>query len=57
MVDICGPREIRVVLDHMRIEREKCVACWSDFHLQGFHRFELPQLSDMSNRLFVVVIT
>jgi hypothetical protein len=56
-VDICGPREIRVVLDHMRIEREKRVACWSGFHLQGFHRFESPQLSDMSNRLFVVVIT
>jgi hypothetical protein len=27
------------------------------FPLQGVHRFELPQLSDMSNYLFVAVIT
>jgi hypothetical protein len=26
------------------------------FPLQGVHRFKLPQLSDMSNRLFVTAI-
>jgi hypothetical protein len=26
---IYGPREIRMVLDHTRTEREKCVPCWS----------------------------
>jgi hypothetical protein len=38
-------------------EWEAYVACWSDFPLQGVHRFELLRLSDMSNRLFVSVIT
>jgi hypothetical protein len=33
------------------------MACWSGFPPQGVHRFELPRLSDMSNRLFVAVIT
>jgi hypothetical protein len=33
------------------------VACWSAFALQGLHRFEVPRLSDMSNRLFVAVST
>jgi hypothetical protein len=33
------------------------MACWSGFPLQGVHRFESPQLSNMSNRLFVAVIT
>jgi hypothetical protein len=56
-VAICGPREIRMVLDHTRTERGKRVACWSGFPLQGVHRFESPRLSDMSNRLFVAVIT
>jgi hypothetical protein len=36
---------------------EVYVVCCSGFPLQGVHRFELPRLSDMSNRLFVVVIT
>jgi hypothetical protein len=56
-VAICGPREICMVLDHMWTEREKCVACWSGFPLQGVHQFESPRLSDMSNCLFVAVIT
>jgi hypothetical protein len=54
---ICGPREICMVLDHMWTERGKHVACWSGFPLHGVHRFESSWLSDMSNRLFVVVIT
>jgi hypothetical protein len=36
---------------------EVYVLCWSGFPLQGVHRFESPRLSDMSNRLFVAVIT
>jgi hypothetical protein len=36
---------------------EAYVSYWSGFPLQGVHRFESPRLSDMSNRLFVVVIT
>jgi hypothetical protein len=56
-VAICGPREMHMVLDHTRTERGKRAACWSDFPLQGVHRFESPRLSDMSNRLFVLVIT
>jgi hypothetical protein len=36
---------------------EAYVTCWSDFSLQGVHRFKLLRLSDMSNRLFVAVIT
>jgi hypothetical protein len=39
-VDICGSREIRMVLDHTRTEREKRVVCWSDFPLHGVHRFK-----------------
>jgi hypothetical protein len=48
------PREIHMILDHTQTEHGKRVTCWSGFSLQGIHRFELPQLSDMSNRLFVV---
>jgi hypothetical protein len=51
------PREIHMVLDHTRTEHGKRVACWSGFPLQGVHRFKSLRLSDMSNRLFVVVIT
>jgi hypothetical protein len=40
-VAICGPHEIRVVLDHTRTERGKHATCWSGFSLQGVHRFEL----------------
>jgi hypothetical protein len=46
-----------MVLDHTRTERGKRMAYWLDFSLQGVHRFESPRLSDMSTRLFVVVIT
>jgi hypothetical protein len=35
---------------------EAYVSCWLGFPLQGVHRFELPRLSDMSNRLFVAAI-
>jgi hypothetical protein len=35
---------------------EAYVSCWSNFPLQGVHRFESPRLSDMSNRLFVAAI-
>jgi hypothetical protein len=38
-VAICGPHEICMVLDHTRTESEKRVMCWSDFPLQGVHRF------------------
>jgi hypothetical protein len=43
--------------DMRGLEWEAYVACWSGFPLQGVHRFESPRLSDMSNRLFVVVFT
>jgi hypothetical protein len=56
-VAICGPCEIRMVLDHMRTEHGKHVVYWSDFPLHGEHRFESPRLSDVSNCLFVAVIT
>jgi hypothetical protein len=46
-----------MVIDHTRTERGKRVVCWSGFPLQGVHRFESPRLSDMSNRLFVVVFS
>jgi hypothetical protein len=36
---------------------EAYVSCWLGFPLQGVHRFESSQLSDMRNRLFVAVIT
>jgi hypothetical protein len=39
------------------LEWEAYVACWSGFPLQGVHQFKSPRLSDMSNRLFVAVIT
>jgi hypothetical protein len=41
-VAICGPREIRMVLDHTRTKRGKRVACWSGFPLQSVHRFKSP---------------
>jgi hypothetical protein len=46
-----------MVQDHTQIKREGCMVCWSGLPLQGVHRFESLQLSDMSNRLFVAVIT
>jgi hypothetical protein len=39
------------------LEWEVYMMCWSGFPLQGVHRFESSQLSDMSNCLFVAVIT
>jgi hypothetical protein len=36
---------------------EAYVTCCSGFALHGVHRFESPQLSDMSNCLFVAVFT
>jgi hypothetical protein len=56
-VAIREPREIHIVLEHTWNERGKCVAYWSGFPLQRVYRFESPRLSDMSNRLFVAVIT
>jgi hypothetical protein len=56
-IAICGPREIRMVVDHTRTERGKRVACWLGFSLQVVHRFESPRLSDMSNCLFVAVFS
>jgi hypothetical protein len=47
-VAICEPREICMVEGHTWTKNEKCVACWSDFPLQGVHRFESPWLLDMS---------
>jgi hypothetical protein len=39
------------------LEWEAYVTCCSSFPLQGVHRFESLRLSDMSNCLFVAVIT
>jgi hypothetical protein len=39
------------------LEWEAYVACWSGFLLQGVHQFESLRLSDISNQLFVAVIT
>jgi hypothetical protein len=56
-VAICGPREICMILDHMQTEHEKHVAYWSGFPLQVVHQFKSSRLLDMSNCLFVAVIT
>jgi hypothetical protein len=45
-----------MVRDHTQIKRGGHMACWSGFLMHGVHRFESPQLSDMSNRLFVAII-
>jgi hypothetical protein len=47
-VALYGSREIRIVDGHTQTEREKCVAYWSGFPLQGVYQFELPRLSNMS---------
>jgi hypothetical protein len=39
------------------LEWEVYMACYSGFSLRGAHRFESPRVSDMSNHLFVAVIT
>jgi hypothetical protein len=36
---------------------EAYMICWSGFPLHDVYRFESSRLLDMSNRLFVVVIT
>jgi hypothetical protein len=46
-----------MIRDHTQIKRGGRMACWSGFPLQGVHRFESSRLSDMSNRLFMTVIT
>jgi hypothetical protein len=35
-VNVCGAREIRMVLDHMRTERGMRAVCWSGFPLLGY---------------------
>jgi hypothetical protein len=47
-VDIRGPREICMIEGHTWTEREKRVAYWSGFPMQGVHRFKSPRLSNMS---------
>jgi hypothetical protein len=44
-------------LDVHGLQWEAYVVCWSGFPLQGVHRFESLRHSDMSNRLFVTVIS
>jgi hypothetical protein len=39
-VAIYEPREIHMILDHIRTEREKRVAYWSGFPLHDVHRFK-----------------
>jgi hypothetical protein len=46
-----------MVMDYTRTECGKRVACWLGLPLQGVHRFESLRLSEMSNRLFVVVFS
>jgi hypothetical protein len=61
----CRLCERLLYVDHMRYVWSrpyvnwagKRVTCWSGFLLNGVHRFESSRLSDMSNRLFVPVIT
>jgi hypothetical protein len=45
------------VREHTQIKHGGRMVCCSGFPLQGVHRFESLRLSDMSNRLFVTVIT
>jgi hypothetical protein len=47
-VAIHGLFEIHMVEGHTRIKQGKRVACWSGFSMQGVHRFQSPQLSDMN---------
>jgi hypothetical protein len=46
-----------MVRDHTQIKHGGHMACWSSFPLQGVYRFKSPRLSNMSNCLFVAVIT
>jgi hypothetical protein len=43
--------------DIRRLTWEAYMSCVLGYPLQGVHRFESPQLLDMSNRLFVTVFT
>jgi hypothetical protein len=53
----CDTYGLGSYVGYMWTEHVKRVAYWSDCPLRGVHRFESPRLSDMSNRLFVTVIT
>jgi hypothetical protein len=46
-----------MIRNHTQIKRGWHVVCCSGFPLHGVHRFESSLLSEMSNRLFVAVIT
>jgi hypothetical protein len=46
-----------MIWDYVQIKRGGCMACCSGFPLQGVHRLKSSRLSDMSNCLFVAVIT
>jgi hypothetical protein len=64
-LNFVGTSERLSYADHVRcmvwvdtqIKHGRCMACWSGFPLQGVHQFESPRLSNMSNHLFVAVIT
>jgi hypothetical protein len=45
-----------MVWGHMRTERGMRAVCWSGFSYRVY-QFESSRLSDISNRLFVVVST
>jgi hypothetical protein len=46
-----------MVRHHMQIKHGGHMAYWSGFSLQGIYRFKSPRLSDMSDRLFVAILT
>jgi hypothetical protein len=52
----CGPRGMYGLGPYANQEW-RAYGMLFGFPLQGVHRFESPQLSDMSNHLFVAVIT
>jgi hypothetical protein len=56
-VAICGPREIRMVDGHTRIECGKHVACCSGFPLAGCTSFQIAATLGYEYHLFVAVIT
>jgi hypothetical protein len=52
-----GTARKKRTLDVRGLAWESYVSCWLGFPLHGVHQFESPRLSDMSNHLFVLVIT
>jgi hypothetical protein len=52
-----GTARRKCTLGVRALECKAYVAYWSDFPLQGVHRFESPRFSNMSSCLFVTVIT